>query len=281
MLFSFVFGILAQQVRAWRWKMSLEPIGEHPRRRSCEDAIFFSYAASLVVPRIGEVARCAALKKSDDISFSKSLGTVITERIVDSVVMLILSAVALLMQVPVFIRFMHETGLDPRQFLSRFTTAGYLVTAMCLLVTLGAGLYLVRRRFSRFADVLQNVKAGLLSLRKVRNLPMYILLSFGINLCYFLHFYLAFFCFEFTANLSPAAAFLIFCVGSFAVLVPTPNGAGPWHFAVKTMLVLYGVAELDAINFALAVHTIQTGLVILLGIFGMASLNFRKKIIHQ
>ena len=60
------------------------------------------------------------------------------------------------------------------------------------------------------------------------------------------------------------------------MLVPTPNGAGPWHFAVKTMLVLYGIAEPQAIVFALAVHTIQTALVVLLGAFGWARLSMTR-----
>ena len=119
---------------------------------------------------------------------------------------------------------------------------------------------------------------GVLSLRKVHNLPLYLFYSLLIWVGYFLHFYIAFFCFDFTSSLSVGAAFLIFCVGTFAVLVPTPNGAGPWHFAVKTMLVLYGVAEPQAVMFALVVHTIQTALVVLLGAFGWARVNYRKKL---
>ena len=69
-----------------------------------------------------------------------------------------------------------------------------------------------------------------------------------------------------------------FVVGSIAVIVPTPNGAGPWHFAVRTMLILYGVADNEALYFVLIVHTIQTMLVILLGIWAWASLNFTKRI---
>ena len=61
------------------------------------------------------------------------------------------------------------------------------------------------------------------------------------------------------------------------MLVPTPNGAGPWHFAVKTMLVLYGVAEEPAVMFALIVHTIQTFEVILLGAYGWFDLTQRQK----
>jgi hypothetical protein len=68
-----------------------------------------------------------------------------------------------------------------------------------------------------------------------------------------------------------------FVVGSIAVIVPTPNGAGPWHFAVKTMLILYGVAEIDALYFVLIVHTIQTLLIVLLGVYSWAALSMTKK----
>ena len=66
-------------------------------------------------------------------------------------------------------------------------------------------------------------------------------------------------------------------LGTIAVIVPTPNGAGPWHFAVKTMLILYGVAENDALYFVLIVHTVQTLLVVLLGIYGWTSLALQHK----
>ena len=68
-----------------------------------------------------------------------------------------------------------------------------------------------------------------------------------------------------------------FIVGSIAVLVPTPNGAGPWHFAVKTMLILYGVAENDALYFVLIVHTVQTLLVIAIGVYAWAALAFKER----
>jgi hypothetical protein len=68
-----------------------------------------------------------------------------------------------------------------------------------------------------------------------------------------------------------------FIVGSIAVLVPTPNGAGPWHFAVKTMLILYGVADNEALYFVLIVHTVQTLLVIAIGVYAWAALAFKER----
>ena len=74
-----------------------------------------------------------------------------------------------------------------------------------------------------------------------------------------------------------ACALVTFIVGSIAVIVPTPNGAGPWHFAVKTMLILYGVGETEALNFVLIVHSVQTLLVIMLGIFAWTMLSFTRR----
>lgn len=279
MLLSLAFGILPQLARAWRWKMALEPLGERPRRSTCEDAIFLSYAASLVVPRVGEVTRCGTLKKFDGVSFTKSLGTVVTERLVDSALMLLFTGLAFLAQLPMFLSFLHKTGTNLGDILHRFTGTGYLVTFICLVAVLLTAAVLMRRYalFRKGKDMLREVFEGVLSLRHVGNLPLYLFYSVLIWVGYFLHFYIAFFCFDFTAQLSLGAAFLIFCVGTFAVLVPTPNGAGPWHFAVKTMLVLYGVAEPQAILFALVVHTIQTALVVALGCFGWLRVNLSVK----
>ena len=112
----------------------------------------------------------------------------------------------------------------------------------------------------------------------VKNLPLFIVVTLAIWVSYFLHYYLTFFCFDFTANLGLSCAMVTFVVGSIAVIVPTPNGAGPWHFAVKTMLILYGVADEQALFFVLIVHTVQTMLVVALGIYAWAALSFTKRI---
>ena len=124
---------------------------------------------------------------------------------------------------------------------------------------------------------LSGIWQGVVSLRGVKNTPMFLLFTIGIWASYFLHYYLTFFCFDFTAHLGVSCALVTFVVGSIAVIVPTPNGAGPWHFAVKTMLILYGVANEQALFFVLIVHSVQTMLVILLGVWGWAALAFTKR----
>ena len=279
MLLSFPFGILAQAFRGWRWKQALEPVGENPRTSTTIYSIFISYAASLAVPRIGEFTRCGVLKRWEGTSFPKAIGTVVTERAVDSLLILILTLITFLSQVPVFLTFFSRTGTRFDEIFGMFTTTGYIVTAICGVAVL-ISLYSVRKKLSFYDKVkatLHGVIEGVMSLRGVKNIPLFLFYSIAIWASYFLHYYLTFFCFSGTAHLGITCAMVTFIVGSIAVLVPTPNGAGPWHFAVKTMLILYGVADNEALYFVLIVHTVQTLLVIAIGVYAWAALAFKKR----
>ena len=233
MLLSLPFGILAQVLRAVRWRQVLAPAGEKPRLSTCVHAVFLSYASSLVVPRVGEVLRCGVLKRYEGTNFTCLVGTVVTERIIDTLLILVLSLLTFLTQIPVFLDFFQQTGVSMGGLLGQFSLAGWIVTAVCGLLALVC-IVLVSRRFrilSRTTSVLSDLKNGLLSVREVENPLLFIVYSVGIWVSYFRHFYLTFFCFDFTAGLGLLAALVAFVVGTFAVLVPTPNGAGSWHFA--------------------------------------------------
>lgn len=279
MLLSFPFGIMAQVFRAIRWKQALAPLGEKPRLHTCINAVFISYASSLIVPRVGEMLRCGILRRWERTNFSKGVGTVVTERVIDSTLVMLLALITAACQIPMFMKFFSQTGVSLQGFLGTFTTTGWLVTILCgILVLCTLGVLVCRLNiFSRTRAVLTDLKDGLFSVRYVQNPMLFLLNSVGIWVSYYLHFYLTFYCFQYTAQLGPMAALVAFVVGCFAVLVPTPNGAGPWHFAVKTILVLYGVNQVDGAMFVLVVHTIQTLLVVALGLYGTAALSLTKK----
>ncbi|MDD6896851.1 MAG: lysylphosphatidylglycerol synthase transmembrane domain-containing protein [Bacteroidales bacterium] len=281
MLLSFPFGILAQMFRGWRWKQTLEPIGESPRKATAIHAVFLSYAASLVVPRIGEFTRCGVLRRYDGVSFAKALGTVVTERAIDTLLMGVLALLTLLMQMDVFTTFFTRTGTSVDAVIHKFSAMGYVVTAICGVAVLLLLHFLLRKLslYNKVKATVGGIWQGIISLRAVNNIPLFVFYTLGIWVSYFLHYYLTFFCFDFTATLGLECALVTFVVGSIAVIVPTPNGAGPWHFAVKTMLILYGVADVNALYFVLIVHTVQTMLVIALGVYSWVALAFTK--IHK
>lgn len=278
MLLSMVPGVTAQMFRGIRWKQTLEPLDEHPSTMDCIHSIFISYASSLIIPRSGELSRCAILSKYDGISFSKALGTVVTERIIDSLLILAITALVIISQVGVFMNFFEETGTSITDILRGFTATGYLVTILCLIITICFLWYAVNKfKFlARLREKVENVKEGVMSLKEVRNKPLFAFYTIAIWASYFLHYWLTFLCFDFMSPLGFNAAIVSFIVGSIAVIVPTPNGAGPWHFAVKTILILYGIDAINAETFVLIVHTLQTAIIPLLGVFSLVCLSFRK-----
>lgn len=161
-----------------------------------------------------------------------------------------------------------------------FTSVWFYIILLCFIGVIVLLYYLVRTLsfFERVKGIALNVWAGVISLRKVKNVPLFILYTILIWACYFFHFYITFFCFSFTSHLTILAALVMFVGGTFAVLVPTPNGAGPWHFAIITMMMLYGVNATDAGIFALIVHSIQTLLVIVLGLYGWLHLSWVNRV---
>ena len=278
-LVSLVFGVFANLFRGWRWKLALEPLGESPKAANCVYAIFISYASNLVIPRVGEVTRCGVLSKYDGVSFSKSLGTVVSERMIDTLCVGLITGGVLLSQMPVFATFFAETGTNVGRYAEVLTSGHFYLIIICALAALALVFFLIRNiaLFARVRGILKNVWQGIVALKDIKQIPLYIMYTIGIWVCYFLEFYLAFYAFDFSSHLGVSAGLVMFVVGTLAVIVPTPNGAGPWHFAVMTMMMLYGVGKEDAGIFALLVHGIQTFLLILLGIYGLSALPFTNK----
>lgn len=268
MILSLFFGATSHVLRGWRWKQTLLPLGVRPRTSNCVDAIFLAYAANMVLPRVGEVSRCGVLSRYDKVPFTQSLGTVVTERLVDALSLLLITGVTLVAQLPVFATFFRETGTKIPSLLHLLTTPWFYVSLFSVAAVVILAAILLRSISEKVKGAAQSMWKGIRSLRDVKSMPLFLLYTFLMWACYFCHFYLAFYCFPFTAQLGFEAGLVMFVAGAFAVIVPTPNGAGSWHFAVITMMMLYGVSGTDASTFALLVHGIQTLLVILLGIWG-------------
>lgn len=275
---SLLFGVFSHVLRGWRWLLTLAPLGYKPRRDVCVYSIFIAYSANLVLPRVGEVSRCAVLSRYDDVPFALSLGTVVTERLIDTVMVVLITVAAVLLQWDVFFSFLTQScgGLGSYDILS--TAGGPLVIALSL-VAIAVLVFALARKLSLWTKVrsfFHRFTEGMCSLAKMERGWLFVFETVGIWFCYFMQFYLCFFCFSSTGSLSLAAGLLLFVAGSIAVVVPTPNGAGPWHYVIIEIMVIYGLTTTDASLFALIVHSSQTLLVALLGVVGIAFLQMKK-----
>ena len=279
---STFFGVMSHVIRGWRWLLALEPLGYKPGTANCVYAIFIAYGANLVVPRVGEVSRCAVLDRCDGVPFIQSLGTVVAERLIDTIMVLTLVVAALTLQWKIFYTFFIEAGggASGTHLFSSITNIAITLVSTAAIALL---VYLVIKKMAllkKLKSILHRFWEGVMALGKMKNFKLFFIETVGIWFCYFMQFYLCFFCFPFSEELSIAAGLLLFVAGSVAVVVPTPNGAGPWHFAIISMMVLYGVTQSDAGMFALIVHSSQTALVAILGVLGLMMVKTNKKKIN-
>ncbi|MBR3021238.1 MAG: flippase-like domain-containing protein [Bacteroidaceae bacterium] len=270
-LFVSLIPILVSHIlRGVRWLLTLEPIGYRPRTINSILSIYVAYASNIVIPRVGEISRCGVLAKYDGIPFSKSLGTLVAERIVDFIIAFSFCSIMLIFQFDKLYAFFDKTGTGEGGVVQIFKNPWFYVALALIAGVIVLSWRLIHRSKNKTAGsvarTLDNFVEGFVSLKNVKRLWLFVLYTVLIWLCYYLEFYLCFYCFPFTETLGPAAGAVIFAAISVAIIIPTPNGAGPWHFVVITLLGMYGVLEAQAGSFALIVHTFQTVFVLLFGL---------------
>lgn len=261
-------SLVSHWFRAYRATMLYEALGYRVSTINSLHAVLIGYFINYFIPRGGEVSRCAALTKTNHVPLEKGLGSVITERLVDMLLLVIILGLVFLLQFEVIVNYIN-TNINQ----GSATGSGYL---KYLLLGVGAalalGVYLLRNQltkialFNKLLDKLKGFLIGLLSIRQVKKPIRFIILSAGIWFCYILMMYFCLFALDATSNLTFAQCLTVFAMGTIGIVIPAPGaGAGTYHFAVMQGLLLFGVAQEDGIAYATIVHGAQMVLFILLG----------------
>ena len=97
-LFGVFLGLLSHLSRAYRWRFQLEPMGYNIRYRNSVMAVFATYLINYTIPRAGEVARASILANYENVPFEKGIGTIVSERIADVLVMIGIITITLFLQ---------------------------------------------------------------------------------------------------------------------------------------------------------------------------------------
>ena len=273
---SVFLGVLSHISRAARWRYLIEPLGHKPRLSNTFFAVMIGYIMNLVVPRMGELSKCGVMSKYEKISFARLIGTMITERIFD---LLVLGMVTILMVVTQFghvLQFLNENP-DIREKVTNLAFSPILIAGLVIALILTIVLWNKIKKsnlFRKIETAASHFKEGILSVRYVKNKGAFLFHSLFIWLMYYLMLYVSFFAFDFTKDLSPLAGLTTFVMGSFGMVAPVQGGIGAWHFMTRESLALYGIPYENGIIFAFVAHTIMTLLVIVLGLLSVVALPF-------
>jgi uncharacterized protein (TIRG00374 family) len=273
-LFSLLFGLGANIVRGWRWGLLIDTLGQRYRMKNLIYAVLGNYAINFLLPRVGEVWRCGIITKYEKISFPKLIGTLLIDRVTDTLSVGLITLCIFAFNFGFFRNFFARnpelmiTFPDNGSIL--WLLSGFLIIALAVwfaFVRLGS-FHVVQKARGLLSNVWQGVKSLWLMERKW----LFLLQTLAIWTLYYFYFYITFYAFDFTRELGPGVGLVAFAMGSIGVAVPIQGGIGPWHFMVIASLMCFGVKETDAAAFALVVHTTQSIWTALCGIFGIAAL---------
>lgn len=259
-------GITANVLRSYRWRMLLRSADIQISTRRSIELVFISYLINSVTPRLGELTRCLLVKRGNAEISTRALGTVVVEKMADICCLLLVLGLALGLRWQQSVSLVESLGERFSFALPSYAIYIIIGAAICLLI----GLSLPLKKYLR--GFFLNLWKGVTAIARLRRPIGFVLLCVGIWICNFLQLYLLLPCFEDMAGLGVADMIHLFAAVSLGVLLPTPGGAGPWHFAiVKTLTAVHHVQRPAAQSFALITHGLKTALIMLLGLLGYAS----------
>lgn len=282
-LFSLLFGLGANIMRGLRWTLLIRSMGDEVKTSDAIYAVLGNYAVNLLLPRVGEVWRCGMVTKYDKVPFTKLLGTLLVDRVSDTVMVGLITFSIFVFQFDFFRSFFENNPTLLDGFQSMFNSIWIYVG----FIIFGLGIWFIFRYMSNFTlvirakSLLKNVWEGIKSIWWLKKKWLFILQTFLIWIGYFLYFYITFYAFSFTEHLGVTAGLIAFTMSSIAVAVPVQGAIGPWHFMVIASLMCFGVRETDAAAFALVVHTVQTLWLALTGLVGVIAFAVMKKPIEE
>jgi uncharacterized protein (TIRG00374 family) len=273
---SLFIGLISHISRTIRWGLMIEPIGHKPRFINTFLAVMVGYLMNLAFPRMGEVSRCGVLSRYEKISFTKLFGTVVAERLIDMISLLLMLGIVIVSQFGKMIHFINANPEIKEKLMA-------VVSSPVLLVVFAVGitaLFVFRKAFKhtliyhKIVSLVKNFKEGFISIRNIRKKGWFFFHSAFIWILYYLMMYANFFAFGFTSHLGPIAGLTTFVLASFGMVAPVQGGIGAWHFMAKEALALYGVDNANGIIFAFVAHSSMTFMIIVIGLISLMILPF-------
>jgi len=256
---SIVLGLIAYLARAIRWNYMLNPLGYSPKLINNVLIILMSYFANLGIPRMGEILRPTALSTYEGVPFEKGLGTIITERVVDVIMLLLIIAIALLLQTDIILSFLEGKGFP---FSSILILLGLGLAGLIFFIV-----FIKRSNHSvavKIKDFAQGLLKGVLSVFKMKNKWGFVIQTLIIWGCYIGMFWAIKYTVAETVNLSLIQLLVAFVAGALAMMF-TNGGIGLYPIAVSQALAIYGISKVSGDAFGWIMWIAQTFVVVVFG----------------
>jgi len=268
---SIFLGLISHLVRANRWKLLLKPLNDTPKLSICFYTVMFGYLGNLGIPRSGEVLRGASYASQSQLSFEQSFGTIITERLIDFMVLLLIIGLTLIFQTDELLIYLNFSQVNP---FSSFVYLGILILGVFIFYRLIKTSQ--NQIILKLKDFLFGLVQGIKSVLKLKQKWSFIAQTLIIWLLYITMFWIIKYAIVGSENISFGAAMVGFIAGTFAMSL-TSGGIGLYPLAIASVYKLFDVPVEVGQAFGWVLWTAQTLLVILVGSISALLLTFISK----
>ena len=244
---AMVVCLLSHYVRALRWRLLYRPLGYYPSANNTFGSVIVAYMANLAFPRLGEVARCATMNTSEHIPIEKSLGTVVTERLIDLLMFVVVVAIGMLLMYGDIKDWLYNQLIEKYQSLPSVP-----MLAVAAVVSLGILFVLYKLLWKRllhiaiFKKIDDLAHSCISSVTSILHMGgnatwLFIIYSVIIYLLYIVGGLVIIQAFDESAGLGMGAAFAIYLFGSVGMMF-SQGGLGVYPVLVQMALAIYGIS---------------------------------------
>jgi glycosyltransferase 2 family protein len=271
LILSVLFGFFAYVSRSRRWILLIHPLGYKPPLRYALYALMTGYLANLALPRMGEITRCVALGKKGKIPVDQLIGTVVVERSIDFISLMLIMITLIFTSGDQVGLFLKNSIQIPIQQMFGVTWVIWLVLFIMLIFTF---LLLVRykqslrkiRFFSKMFDVGRGVINGLKTISTMEKKWEFLFHTIFIWTNYALMTWVVFFSLESTSLLTFRDSIFILVIGGLGMSAPVSGGIGAFHYIVQQGLyIVKGIPLEDGFAYATLTHESQLIFVVITG----------------
>ncbi len=246
-LLSTLMGVFAVWLRGMRWQLILKSMGYPAKAANTYHATMSGYLVNLGIPRSGELSRCAMLSKSDQIPLNVLVGTVLSERIIDLLMLGLVVLTALAIQFDLLFSFINQTVLVHISWPKLILVGVVALIGLIVVFKLRIG------SESKIMKMINGLLDGAKSVFQVKQPFLFIGLTFGIWMCYLLMTFCILMAFDFTQFLGLSGALSTLVFSTLGVIIPAPAGVATINSVYLGLSGIYQlpIAEAKAIGIVL------------------------------
>jgi uncharacterized protein (TIRG00374 family) len=278
----FCILFLSHYIRAIRWKLLMEPLGYKPSTTNTVFAVFIGYLANQAVPRLGEVLKCTVLARYEKIPADKLIGTIILERVIDAITLLLIFGITLAIQPDIYAQLVEIIFSSEKKEGTGGISKSWVMLSILGIILLLIAIWMIRKK-KTFSDlgillksILKSIWAGLSAIQHLKKRWTFILFTVSMWGLYLLGGFLGFEALKETEGYGIREAFTVLSAGSIG-MVATPGGIGAYAYLLQKTMQVYGLNEGIALAFGWILWLVQTAVILIGGLISFVAIPYYNK----